>query len=325
MDLDQIKKATELLRAGELVAFPTETVYGLGADAGQPHAVAKIFATKGRPQDHPLIVHLGSSAELEPWAQNIPNSAYQLAKVFWPGPLTLILERGKTALGVTGGQESVGLRVPSHPVAQSLLKSFGGGVAAPSANRFGHVSPTQARHVHEEFGEQCPFTLDGGNCTVGLESTILSLVDDIPTLLRPGAISRTAIQSVLGRSVVYPSDPKKIRVSGALDSHYAPRTPVVVMSRQALMEMLASENGDQVKVALMSYGDIPQSLSEPSPFHAVLAMPSTPEHYGQFLYATLRNLDLSGSDLIVVDEPPNTCEAWEAINDRLSRAAYKKT
>lgn len=323
MDLDQIKKATDLLRIGELVAFPTETVYGLGADADQPDAVAKIFAAKGRPQDHPLIVHLGSAEALEPWAKNIPDSAYQLARTFWPGPLTLILERGKTALGVTGGQESVGLRVPSHPVAQALLKTFGGGIAAPSANRFGHVSPTQAQHVHEEFGEHCPFTLDGGDCAVGLESTILSLIDDVPTLLRPGVISRGAIESVIGRAVIYPSDPKKIRVSGTLDSHYAPRTPVVVMGKQKMEEMLTSEHGEQFKIAFMSFGEVAPGLSAGKPFHALITMPSDPEYYGQRLYAALRHLDLSGSDLIVVDAPPNTCEAWEAINDRLSRAAHK--
>ena len=203
-----VKRAAELLRQGELVAFPTETVYGLGADAANPAAVAKIFAVKGRPADHPLIVHLPGDDHIERWARDVPAAAYELAEAFWPGPLTLILKRQPGVPdAVTGGQDTVGLRVPGHPLALELLREFKGGVAAPSANRFGHISPTCADHVRDELGSAPDLILDGGDCQVGLESTIISLVDDRPILLQPGVISLPELCEALGRGVVLPDQP----------------------------------------------------------------------------------------------------------------------
>jgi L-threonylcarbamoyladenylate synthase len=197
----EIERAVALLRRGELVAFPTETVYGLGADAANPAAVARIFAAKGRPADHPLIVHLPAAEHLARWARDIPAEAEKLAAAFWPGPLTLILKRQpQVPNAVTGGQDTVGLRVPSHPLALELLRAFEGGIAAPSANRFGRISPTTAAHVREELGERVPLVLDGGACPVGIESTILDLSRGVPVLLRPGAIGPADIARVLGRA-----------------------------------------------------------------------------------------------------------------------------
>jgi L-threonylcarbamoyladenylate synthase len=199
-----IERAVALLRAGELVAFPTETVYGLGADAANPAAVAKIFAAKGRPQDHPLIVHLDGAAQLDAWARDIPAYAFELAEAFWPGPLTLILKRQPGVPdAVTGGQDTVGLRVPGHPLALELLRAFGGGLAAPSANRFGRISPTTARHVREELGEAVAMVLDGGPCQVGIESTILDCTGGAPRILRPGMVGAPALGRVLGRMPGY--------------------------------------------------------------------------------------------------------------------------
>ncbi|MGL6041669.1 MAG: L-threonylcarbamoyladenylate synthase, partial [Deefgea sp.] len=201
--IPDLSHALALLRAGELVGIPTETVYGLAADASQPAAVAKIFAAKGRPNDHPVIVHIAGIEQLSDWAQNIPDSAYQLANAFWPGPLTLILERqDHVSDSVTGGQNTVGLRAPAHPITHELLTQFGGGLAAPSANQFGHVSPTTAEHVRHEFTcDQLELILDGGACHVGVESTIVSLVGGVAKLLRPGGISRAAIEAVLGTAI----------------------------------------------------------------------------------------------------------------------------
>uniref|UniRef100_UPI002FDD1BFD L-threonylcarbamoyladenylate synthase n=1 Tax=Pelomicrobium sp. TaxID=2815319 RepID=UPI002FDD1BFD len=201
----EIAKAVDILRAGGLVAFPTETVYGLGADARNPEAVGKIFAAKGRPQHHPVIVHLAEAAQLEAWAVDIPDGARRLAERFWPGPLTLILRRGPGVPdAVTGGQDTVGLRVPAHPVAQALLQAFGGGIAAPSANRFGRLSPTTAQHVEAELDGAVDLILDGGACPVGIESTIVDCAGERPTLLRPGHIGREVLEEALGVRVEAP-------------------------------------------------------------------------------------------------------------------------
>ncbi|WP_442770390.1 L-threonylcarbamoyladenylate synthase, partial [Zoogloea ramigera] len=198
--MNDIQRAVQLLRQGELVALPTETVYGLGADALNPDAVAKIFAAKGRPSDHPLIVHLADASQIMTWAREVPKDAIALARAFWPGPLTLILKRDESVPDlVTGGQDTVGLRVPNHPVALELLRAFGSGVAAPSANRFGRISPTTAEHVRQELGERVALILDGGACAVGLESTIVDLSRGVPVILRPGAIGADDIARVLGR------------------------------------------------------------------------------------------------------------------------------
>ena len=222
---ETIREAVAVLARGGLVAFPTETVYGLGADASNETAVRRIFSVKGRPADHPLIVHLARVEQLADWAQRVPEAAWRLAEAFWPGPLTLVLPRAPRVLDVvTGGQESVGIRVPSHPVAQALLQAFGGGIAGPSANRFGRVSPTTAEHVRAELGSEVDLVLEGGQSEVGIESTIVDLSSDRPALLRPGIIGAERIAAVLGNALHAP-DRTSPRASGMLASHYAPRTP----------------------------------------------------------------------------------------------------
>ncbi len=227
----EVRRAAQILRAGGLVAFPTETVYGLGADAASEKAVARLYAVKGRPADHPVIIHFASPDEAFMWAREIPPAARELGQRFWPGPLTLILKRSALAKDfVTGGQDSVGLRVPSHPVAQELLKAFSGAIAAPSANRFGRVSPTTAAHVREDLGKDVDLVLEGGPSDVGIESSIVDLSGGAAVLLRPGAISREQLEPITpindGKS--------SVRHSGGLERHYAPRTPARMVPAHAL-------------------------------------------------------------------------------------------
>jgi L-threonylcarbamoyladenylate synthase len=305
-----IAHAAQRLAAGELVAFPTETVYGLGADAMNPHAVAKIYALKGRPSNHPLIVHVPMHTDLNTWAVDVPRYAQQLIDVFWPGPLTLVLHKATAVpAAVTGGQDTIGLRCPAHPVAQALLAEFArigsGGVAAPSANRFGHVSPTTAQHVREEFGTHTPLLLDGGACDVGIESTIVDCTGPQPVLLRPGHVTRAQIAAVSGLPVGE-RQADSPRVSGALPAHYQPATRVVLTPDPA---QLPGGN-----VAL--FGREP-----PRAFSGVFrAAPADASAYAQVLYATLRELDTLGLDAICIVPPPRG-EQWEAIHDRLQRAS----
>jgi L-threonylcarbamoyladenylate synthase len=305
----QIARAVALLRAGELVAFPTETVYGLGADARNPAAVAKIYALKRRPAGHPLIVHLADATALPAWAAAVPEAARRLAARFWPGPLTLILPRAPgVADALTGGQDSIGLRVPAHPVAQRLLAAFGGGIAAPSANRYGRVSPTSAAHVREEFGAEGPFVLDGGDCSVGLESTIVSLVAE-PLLVRPGGISVPELEAIVGplRRVAAGQGP---RAPGTTLAHYAPATPLVVVAPAALGA--AAGPGSAVLAR----------RPRPAGFGGALWLEAGGEAaaYAHDLYANLRRLDHAGAATIVVEAVPDGA-AWEAVRDRLGRAA----
>jgi L-threonylcarbamoyladenylate synthase len=316
-----IQQAVTRLKSGGVVAFPTETVYGLGADAGNPAAVRRIFNIKGRPADHPLIVHIADASQMSDWAREIPPAAGTLARRFWPGPLTLILRRGRAPLEVTGGQDSVGLRVPGHPVALELLKAFGGGVAAPSANRFGRVSPTTAEHVRQELGDAVDLILEGGNCEVGLESTILSLVDDDPVLLRPGSISRSALEAALGRKVSSRAHRSDVRASGTLDSHYAPETRVELCPAAQLDSRIHALAAKGIGMALMHLTDA-ALLVHNHPRVQPCPMPPDAENYGRALYATLRRLDQAGVDLILVELPPST-EAWTAVNDRLRRASHR--
>jgi len=314
----EIERAVALLRAGELVAFPTETVYGLGADAANAAAVAKIFAAKGRPADHPLIVHLPSAAHLSRWAREIPVAAEQLAAAFWPGPLTLILRRQpQVPDAVTGGQDTVGLRVPSHPLALALLAAFDGGIAAPSANRFGRISPTTAAHVREELGDRVPLVLDGGACPVGIESTILDLSRGVPVLLRPGSINAADIARVLGRAPEIAAPHAEVpRVSGSLEAHYAPRTPLQLVSSDGLLFALRNALVAGEKVAVLA--PTAQAIS-----HDLVTWkqsPSEPAGFAHDLYASLRELDALGCVRILVQQPP-AGEAWLAVNDRLRRAA----
>lgn len=326
-DQAALAEAASALEAGRLVAFPTETVYGLGADAENPAAIAAIYAAKGRPSNHPVIVHLAPGADIGRWAREIPEAAHKLIAAFWPGPLTLILKRaGHVPAAVAGGQDSVGLRCPSHPVAQALLKTFRrgqGGLAAPSANRFGHVSPTTAQHVQDEFGagpaSPLAMVLDGGASQVGIESTIvdLSRMDSHgPALLRPGQISAEQIAAVIGQ---WPGlgGADAPRVSGALASHYAPRTPVLLVegaALPALLERLAAAD-KQAAMILVGTGDAA------TPASAAIVLPAEADGYAQGLYAALRSMDGVGADVILVQQPPQDI-AWLGINDRLRRAAH---
>lgn len=319
LDPALIARAVALLRAGELVALPTETVYGLGADALNPAAVARIFAAKGRPADHPLIVHLPDAEALPRWAARIPKEAIALARAFWPGPLTLILPRSDEVPDlVTGGQDTVGLRVPNHPVALQLLRAFGSGIAAPSANRFGRISPTTARHVQEELGDRVALVLDGGPCQVGIESTILDLSRDVPEILRPGAITPEAIAAVIGRqpTVRAQGGAQAPRVSGSLEAHYAPRTPLRIVQSARLRDVLNMRRHAGGRCAVIAHTQ-PPLAGEPHPWRL---LPANPAGYAHQLYAALREADAAGTDLIVLEAPPATAE-WAAINDRLRRAA----
>lgn len=298
-----IAAAVAALHAGDLVAFPTETVYGLGADARNPEALRKVYALKGRPSTHPLILHVLSTDDLKDWVSDIPPAAQALASRFWPGPLTLVLSRStRVSDELTGGQDTVAIRVPAHPVARALLAAFGSGIAAPSANRYGRVSPTRAAHVREEFPRDL-LVLEGGDCEVGLESTIVSLVDAVPRLLRPGSISRADLESVLGESVKVGTSADAPRVPGSTVQHYAPQTPLELVPAGALSsaEAAAAVRGERV---------------------VILACPpsSDPATYGRALYAELRRLDKLGGSRILVESVPESPQ-WDAVRDRLSRAA----
>lgn len=315
-DLDQ---ALALLQAGELVGIPTETVYGLAADARRPEAVAKIFALKGRPADHPVIVHIAGAAQLDDWAQDIPDAARKLAAAFWPGSLTLILKRKPHVPdAVTGGQDTVGLRAPAHPLTHALLERFGGGLAAPSANQFGHVSPTTAQHVYNEFGNQLGLILDGGPCQVGVESTIVGLTGEQPTLLRPGGVPAEAIEAVLGVKLIHhqKADSAKLRVSGLLDSHYAPRTPLLVGPLAALEGEAYRRFESGQRVALLHRSQMLQAVCGAES----VAMPLDPANYARELYATLRACDGGRFDVLLLERPPEEAD-WLAVNDRIKRAA----
>ena len=302
-----IGRAAEILRAGGLVAFPTETVYGLGADASSASAVARLYATKGRPADHPVIVHFASADKAFSFSREIPEEARLLARRFWPGPLTLILKRGPQAKDfVTGGQDSVGLRVPSHPVAQALLAAFGGGVAAPSANRFGLVSPTTAAHVREDLGAEVDLVLEGGPSEVGIESTIVDLSSGAARLLRPGAISRRDLETI----VTIEDVASAVRHSGGMARHYAPRTPARLVNAFDLDKQIAKL---QERVAVLAFSRPDERVDY------WLRMPRDPAAYAQRLYAALRELDTAGCEQILVEAPPDTAE-WTAVRDRLKRA-----
>lgn len=310
-----VQDAVTVLRRGGLVALPTETVYGLGADASNPTAVARIFAAKGRPADHPVIVHLGHVSQLEQWATDIPDAAYTLAQNFWPGPLTLILKRHhRVSDAVTGGQDTIGLRIPNHPIALALLQAFGGGIAAPSANRFGRISPTTAAHVREELGAAVDCILDGGPCQVGIESTIVDVSAGGARVLRPGAISSAALEAVLG-CALQTSAEKTPRVPGALEAHYAPRTP---------LKLIAAENLNAIVQMHLQHGErvavLARSVANSNAQASWQQMPATPSAYAQVLYASLRALDDLTADVILIEAPPAEA-AWLAVSDRLQRAA----
>ncbi|MFI6808106.1 L-threonylcarbamoyladenylate synthase [Streptomyces luteogriseus] len=312
-----IEKAAGVLRAGGLVALPTETVYGLGANAEDPAAVARVFEVKGRPPTHPLIVHIGGVEHLDDWAEDVPATARRLAERFWPGPLTLVLRRGRRVpLEATGGLETVAVRVPDHPVGLALLSAFGGGLAAPSANRFGSVSPTTADHVRAELGDAVDFVLDGGPCEVGVESTIVDATGEAPSVLRPGGVTREDLEAVLGSPIAVPTT-SRVRVPGQHPSHYAPRARVVLVEPEKVLAEAerAQELGHQVGVCL------PPALADaPVKAHAVVAVPASTAVYARGLYGFLRELDLRGCDIIIASLPEEEGLGL-AIANRLRRAA----
>jgi len=320
--MNDVAKAAALLRAGELVAFPTETVYGLGADARNPAAVAKIFAVKGRPADHPLIVHIPDASHLDRWARDISAAARAVAAKFWPGPLTLILKRHPDVPDcVTGGQDTIGLRVPNHPVALALLKAFAeqgsGGIAAPSANKFGRISPTTAQHVRDDLGEGgesgVALVLDGGPCQVGIESTILDMSDERTTVLRPGMLSGFDIGLFLGRMPAEAVNTSSVKTPGSHLAHYAPRTPLLLVPDDTVAIALRTSIGKRERVAVLA--PFPAPLEHPL-IVAWHVAPADADTYARELYATLRALDAAGADLIIVQRPP-----WPAAIDRLMRAS----
>jgi L-threonylcarbamoyladenylate synthase len=313
-----ITRAAAILRAGGLVAFPTETVYGLGADASHEQAAAKIFAVKGRPRAHPLIVHLARDSRLDDWAVDVPDSARMLSSKAWPGPLTMILRRGpRVSAAVTGGADTVGLRIPSHPLALELLDAFGGGIAAPSANRFGAVSPTTADHVVADLGDDVDYVLDGGPCSVGVESTIIDLSRGAPVLLRPGGMPREAIEALIGP--LRSADADAPAAPGTLASHYAPHAEVYAVELSQVPHAVAAAKG-RVGIlapasAFAAWGDL---AGERYP------LPDDVEGMARGLYAALRDLDARGVDVVIAALPP-AAGLGEAVGDRLRRAAGPRT
>jgi L-threonylcarbamoyladenylate synthase len=316
IDSAAIARAAEVLTRGGLVAFPTETVYGLGADASNPTAVRAIFAAKGRPADHPVIVHVTDAGALDTWAREVPPAARRLAARFWPGPLTLVLKRAACVDdAVTGGQDTVGLRCPAHPWARALLAAFGGALAAPSANRFGRISPTTAAHVRADLGDRVDLILDGGACPVGIESTIVDLSGPATRLLRPGSITRTQIEAELGQPVP-DAGPDAPRASGRLEQHYAPSTPVELVPAGALAARVNALRGERLAVLAPAAA----LLDRPAQVVARLLAPTAASEYGRRLYALLHELDATGAVRILIAEPPAGPD-WDAVQDRLRRAA----
>ena len=339
-----INEAVQTLRKGGLVAFPTETVYGLGADAKNPDAIKKIFTAKGRPSNHPLIVHLAAPVKfdqtqidwvalLAAWTRDISEDALKLIQAFWPGPLTLVFKKDKSVLAeITGGQDTVAIRAPAHPIAQELIRKFKGGVVAPSANRFGKVSPTSAADVRQEFeGTLDLMILDGGDCDVGIESTIIDLSSgDKAILLRPGVITPSEILSKTGIKVYRPEElstneaaedlPK---VSGSLKAHYAPTTPLRLYAPGRVLDALSEFPDIKSRVAVAVW-DSESALScdgHPSAYFEEIEVPSDSVTFATRLYRSLRDLDQQGWDLILFPEPPEG-EEWDGVRDRLQRACF---
>ncbi len=323
---ENISRAVAWLRAGEAIGLPTETVYGLAADASNADAVSKIFSAKGRPVNHPLIVHVASAVAAKAWAADWPEAADKLANAFWPGPMTLIVKRAAHVLdAVTGGQDTVGLRVPSHPVAQAVLGLFSDGhqgLAAPSANQFGQVSPTTAAHVAAEFPDRSLMILDGGRCDVGVESTIIDVSGDTVRVLRPGRVRATEIEQVLGTTLSEHGEDVP-RVSGALASHYAPKTQTLMLATARLKMQLrafrqAQDRGPMRCVITHSFD------AEPAERVRVIRLAADAQTWERELYALLRALDEERYGTLIIEAPPETPE-WEAVNDRVKRATQRDT
>ena len=309
-----IEDAVAALKRGGLVAFPTETVYGLGADARNEEAISLLYKVKGRPAKHPVIVHIGDASQLDQWAKEVPEGAARLAKAFWPGPLTLVLKRAEGVLDViTGGQDTVAVRVPNHPVALELLNAFGGGLVAPSANKFGRLSPTLASHVVAELGKEVEVVLDGGACSVGIESTIVDCSGEGVSILRPGKITAAQIEAVIGLPLSNPVEASP-RVPGGLARHYSPKAKVHLLKRVAMIEALTTHKGKRIGALALevAVSRLPQALQ--------IIEPAVSAEYARSLYANLRLLDEAGADHILVEMPPDT-PGWAGVIDRLRRAA----
>jgi L-threonylcarbamoyladenylate synthase len=310
-----VEEAVRILRAGGLVAFPTETVYGLGADASNSHALERLYDVKARPRDHPVIVHIARAEQLDEFGRDVPPLARQLAAEFWPGPLTLIVRRDPDLVGpeATGGRETVGLRVPDHPLALTLLEAFGGGIAAPSANRFGRVSPTTAAHVRTDLGNDVDLVLDGGPCAVGVESTIVDVTDAEPVVLRIGGVREEDLARIAGR----PLERRvagEVAAPGTFASHYAPNTRVELVEQRSLAARAGVLASKKVGVlALVPPRDLGAGI-------AVLEPPRDVDEYARVLYARLRDADRLGLDVLLVVPPPDA-GVGAAVCDRLRRAA----
>jgi len=322
---DEIARAAEVLRAGGLVAFPTETVYGLGADASSPAALARLYAVKGRPADHPVIVHVPDATTIDEWAVDVPDGARRLAEAWWPGPLTLVLRRAAHVLdAVTGGQDTVGLRVPDQPVARRLLTAFGGGIAAPSANRFGRVSPTTADDVRTDLGDDVDVVLDGGACRVGVESTIVDCSGAPFRVLRLGGIGRTELERVAGEHVLKFGSDSLLRVPGSLASHYAPRAQVHAVRAAEVRAAVEDEIRAGARVGVVA--PVGEHAADLPAVAALLGAPATVEEYAHELYRWLRAADAQRLDVVVAALPADTDDALgAAVTDRLRRAAASRS
>lgn len=310
---DILQVAVAALRRGEPIGLPTETVYGLAADARNEAALRRVFELKGRPSDHPLIVHIGTVQEFADWAREVPDAAHALARAFWPGPLTLILKRRVgVSDAITGGQDTVGVRMPAHPAALAVLQAFGGALAAPSANRFGHISPTTAQHVRDEFGAALAVVIDGGATALGIESTIVDLTASPPRILRPGAIGRADLEAVIGpvREGALSASP---RVSGALAAHYAPRTATELLPRTDITARVGALSRAGQRPLVLAIGSLPVGCQG-------IALPAEAAAFAQRLYAALRQLDAGQADRLLIESPPDDAD-WTAIRDRLERAS----
>jgi len=316
---EDLARAVTALRAGDLVAFPTETVYGLGADAANPDAVRRLYAVKGRPADHPVIVHLAHAGQLDDLARDVSDTARQLAHVYWPGPLTLVVRRDleQVAAELTGGRDTVALRVPDHPVARRLLELFGGGVAAPSANRFGRVSPTTAAHVRADLGADVTVVLDGGACRVGIESTIVDVTGREPAILRVGGVSRAEIERTIGRACIVRTA-GEVAAPGTLAAHYAPRTPVEMVDAHTVAQRAREHIASNRRPGVLAFASVASDLPDQV---VVLDAPADTEEYARVLYARLREADRLDLDVLLVVSPRSSDGLGAAVADRVRRAA----
>lgn len=333
---DAIQHAVKLLRQGKLVAIPTETVYGLAADAKNESAISKVFAVKGRPETNPLIIHLSDLAAISDWARDIPGEAYQLAESFWPGPLTLILERQPWVSPlITAHQNTVGIRIPNHPVTLELLREFGGGLAAPSANRYRRISPTQKTHVEKELGNEVDYILDGGPSTVGIESTIVYCGQPNILILRQGAITAAQIESLLGKKVILNTEHQsfenlnaenqhsqnQIRTPGQDEEHYAPQKPLYCFESHEFYSVIKKLNQEMKKnqmISVVSFQEKPREFLDQQGIW--IKGSENPQEFAKQWYAILHELDKNETDMIVIEMPPRT-EAWSALLDRIRRAS----